>query len=96
MTPDPPVEMKTNASLIASKDAQAIPLANVPTARWMSRGASDVVAMRSGWGANDTFVWMSCGDYFGAHLYARVDAPRGEPDRLFVARRFRGNPGAGD
>jgi uncharacterized protein (TIGR03382 family) len=53
----------------ASKDGAATPLQSVPLSRWMSRGAADVVTMRSGWGPDDTFVWMSCGDYFGAHQH---------------------------
>lgn len=57
-----------------AKDAQATPLASVPTARWMSRGAADVVAMRSGWTPNDTYVWLSCGDYFGAHQHIEAGA----------------------
>lgn len=47
-------------------------LADLPTARWLSRGAQDVAVLRSGWGPDDTYVWMTCGDYFGAHQ--RIEA----------------------
>ncbi|HEY1956498.1 MAG TPA: hypothetical protein VGH28_12830 [Polyangiaceae bacterium] len=53
----------------ASKDGAATPRSTLPTSRWMSKGAADVVVMRSGWGKNDTFVYVSCGDYFGAHQH---------------------------
>ena len=53
----------------ASKDASATPRSTLPTSRWLSKGAADVAIMRSGWGKNDTFVYVSCGDYFGAHQH---------------------------
>ena len=53
----------------ASKDSSAIPRSSLPTSRWMSKGAADVAIMRSGWGKSDTFVYVSCGDYFGAHQH---------------------------
>ena len=28
-----------------------------------------IAVMRSGWGKDDTYVWMSCGDYLGAHQH---------------------------
>lgn len=57
-----------------TKDGSATPLQSVPLSRWMSQGAADVVTMRSGWGKDDTFVWMSCGDYFGAHQHIEAGA----------------------
>ena len=39
-----------------------------------SSKAADVAVMRSGWGPNDTFVWVSCGDYFGAHGHDEAGA----------------------
>jgi hypothetical protein len=51
----------------SSKDAAAMPASTLPTARWLSPGANDIAIFRSGWGQDDTFVWMQCGDYFGAH-----------------------------
>ena len=56
----------------SSKDATATDKTTLPTARWLSKGANDVAIMRSGWGKDDTFVWMSCGDYFGAHQHDEV------------------------
>jgi MYXO-CTERM domain-containing protein len=51
----------------SSLDASAVAASTLPTARWLSQGANDIAVMRSGWGPDDTYVWMSCGDYFGAH-----------------------------
>jgi hypothetical protein len=51
----------------AAKDASATPLASLPTARWLSKGAQDVAVLRSSWDDEATHVWMNCGDYFGAH-----------------------------
>jgi hypothetical protein len=53
----------------ASKDASATPLPSLPTARWLSKGAQDVAILRSSWAADATHVWMTCGDYFGAHQH---------------------------
>ncbi len=53
----------------SSLDATAQPSSTLPTARWLSQGANDIAILRSGWGPDDTFVWMSCGDYFGAHQH---------------------------
>ena len=53
----------------ASKDGAATPRTTLPTSGWMSKGAADVAVMRSGWGKNDTFVYVSCGDYFGSHQH---------------------------
>jgi len=53
----------------ATKNASATPRSSLPTARWMSQGAQDVVTLRSGWGPDDAFVFMTCGDYFGAHQH---------------------------
>ncbi len=51
----------------SSLDAAATPAGALPTARWLSQGANDIAVLRSGWGPDDTYVWMACGDYFGAH-----------------------------
>lgn len=51
----------------ATKDAQATPRSALPTARWLSQGAADIAILRSGWGDDDTLVYVACGDYFGAH-----------------------------
>lgn len=53
----------------ASKDAGATQRSSLPLSRWLSKGAADVAIMRSGWGKSDTFVYVSCGDYFGAHQH---------------------------
>ncbi len=53
----------------ASKDATATPRTTLPTSGWMGRGAADIAVLRSGWGKNDTFVYVSCGDYFGSHQH---------------------------
>ena len=54
----------------ASKDSSATPRSTLPTSRWLSKGAADVAIMRSGWtNKSDTFVYVSCGDYFGAHQH---------------------------
>ena len=50
-----------------SKESSAKPRSQLPVARHLSPGAQDVAILRSGWSKDDTFVWMSCGDYFGAH-----------------------------
>lgn len=39
----------------------------LPTAMHFSPTAEDVVVMRSGWGADDTWVTLSCGDWFSDH-----------------------------
>jgi hypothetical protein len=56
----------------SSKDATAANRSTLPTARWLSKGAYDAASMRSGWGPDDTFVYLSCGDYFGAHQHDEV------------------------
>jgi hypothetical protein len=56
----------------ASKDGTATPRSTLPTSRWLSKGAADVAVMRSGWGKSDTFVYVSCGDYFGAHQHVEA------------------------
>src|SRR5262245_39422776 len=53
----------------ASRDAAATPRDTLPTARWLGQGSNDVAILRSGWAQDDTFVWLSCGDYFGAHQH---------------------------
>jgi hypothetical protein len=53
----------------ATKNGSATARSSLPTARWMSQGAQDVVTLRSGWDTDDTFVFMTCGDYFGAHQH---------------------------
>jgi hypothetical protein len=57
-----------------SKDSTAMPRSKLPTAAWLGRGAADIAVMRSGWSANDAFVWVSCGDYFGAHGHDEAGA----------------------
>jgi MYXO-CTERM domain-containing protein len=57
-----------------SKDGTATPRSTLPTAAWLSQQAADVAVMRSGWGPNDAFVWVSCGDYFGAHGHDEAGA----------------------
>ena len=56
----------------ASKDSSATARSTLPLSRWLSKGAADVAIMRSGWGKNDTFVYVSCGDYFGAHQHVEA------------------------
>jgi len=53
----------------ASKDSSATPRNTLPLSRWLSKGAADIAILRSGWGKSDTFVYVSCGDYFGAHQH---------------------------
>jgi len=53
----------------ASKEASATPLASFEKAQWLSKGANDIAVLRSGWGKDDTYVWLSCGDYLGAHQH---------------------------
>ncbi|HEY6461432.1 MAG TPA: MYXO-CTERM sorting domain-containing protein, partial [Polyangiaceae bacterium] len=50
-----------------TKDASATARSTLPTAAWLSQKAADVAVLRSGWGPDDAFVWIACGDYFGAH-----------------------------
>ena len=57
-----------------TKDATATPRFSLPTAAWLSPQAADVAVMRSGWGPDDAFVWVSCGDYFGAHGHDEAGA----------------------
>jgi hypothetical protein len=58
----------------ASKDATATPRSTLPTAAWLGQKSADIAVMRSGWGADDSFVWVSCGDYFGAHGHDEAGA----------------------
>lgn len=58
----------------ASKNASALPRSSRPTARWMSPGAQDVASLRSGWGPDDVFVYMTCGDYFSNHQHYEAGA----------------------
>jgi hypothetical protein len=58
----------------ATRDGQATPRAQLPTYHWHGKGAEDVAVLRSGWGAADTYAWLSCGDYFGAHQHDEVGA----------------------
>jgi hypothetical protein len=53
----------------ATRDAAAAPLESLPTAEWLSRGAQDVAVLRSGWGPDDTYVRIACGDYMSAHQH---------------------------
>ena len=53
----------------ATKNASAVARSTLPTGRWMSQKAQDVASLRSGWGPDDVFVYMTCGDYFGAHQH---------------------------
>lgn len=53
----------------ATKDATATPRSALPTSTWLGKGSEDVAILRSGWGKDDTFVYVSCGDYFGAHQH---------------------------
>jgi MYXO-CTERM domain-containing protein len=58
----------------APGEAQAEPIESLPPAEWLSRGANDIAVMRSGWGKDDTYLWVSCGDYFGAHQHDEAGA----------------------
>jgi MYXO-CTERM domain-containing protein len=53
----------------ATRDATATPLSSLPTAEWLSRNVQDVAVFRSGWGPEDTSVWIVCGDYLSAHQH---------------------------
>jgi len=58
----------------ASKEATAAPLSDLPTTARLSQGAGDIAVLRSGWEDDDTYVWVSCGDYFGAHQHIEAGA----------------------
>jgi hypothetical protein len=53
----------------STKNASAVARSTLPTGRWLSQQAQDVASLRSGWGPDDTFVYMTCGDYFGPHQH---------------------------
>jgi hypothetical protein len=53
----------------ATKNPAAVARSMLPTGRWMSQGGQDVASLRSGWGPDDVFVYMTCGDYFGPHQH---------------------------
>ncbi|HEY0132837.1 MAG TPA: hypothetical protein VGB85_02120, partial [Nannocystis sp.] len=53
----------------AGKEASAAPLSDQPRTAWLSQGANDIAVLRSGWGEDDTYLWISCGDYLGAHQH---------------------------
>jgi hypothetical protein len=57
-----------------SKDSTATARSTLPTAAWLGQQSADVAVMRSGWGPSDAFVWVSCGDYFGAHGHDEAGA----------------------
>lgn len=54
------------------KDATIQDPKELPTARWLGKGSNDIAILRSGWGKDDTFVMMSCGDYLAAHQHDEV------------------------
>lgn len=58
----------------SSLDSSAAARDTLPTARWHGPGSNDIAILRSGWSADDTFIWLSCGDYFGAHQHGEVGA----------------------
>jgi hypothetical protein len=53
----------------ASRAPTATQRSTLPLGRWMSKGANDVAVLRSGWGADDTVVMVTCGDYLGPHQH---------------------------
>jgi hypothetical protein len=53
----------------ASKNGTAVARSTRPTGKWLSQKAQDVASLRSGWGPDDVFVYMTCGDYFGPHQH---------------------------
>lgn len=53
----------------ASAEATAAPLSDLPRTAWLSQGANDIAVLRTGWGDDDAYVWVSCGDYLGAHQH---------------------------
>jgi MYXO-CTERM domain-containing protein len=57
-----------------TKDSAATARSTLPTAAWLGQQSADIAVMRSGWGPNDAFVWVSCGDYFGAHGHDEAGA----------------------
>lgn len=58
----------------AAKEPMAKSLSSLPPSEWLSRGAADIAVMRSGWAQDDTYIWVSCGDYFGAHQHDEAGA----------------------
>ena len=53
----------------ASGEAVAKSIDSLPKAEWLSRTANDIAVLRSGWAKDDAYVWISCGDYLGAHQH---------------------------
>jgi hypothetical protein len=53
----------------STKNGSAVARSTLPTGRWLSQKAQDVASLRSGWGPDDTFVYMTCGDYFSNHQH---------------------------
>jgi MYXO-CTERM domain-containing protein len=53
----------------ATRDGAATPLSELPTAARLSPDVQDIAVLRSGWGPDDTYVWISCGDYMSAHQH---------------------------
>jgi hypothetical protein len=53
----------------ATKNGTAVVRGTLPTGKWLSQGSQDVASLRSGWGTDDVFVYMTCGDYFGPHQH---------------------------
>jgi hypothetical protein len=53
----------------ASNNGTAVARSTLPTGKWLSPKAQDVASLRSGWGTDDVFVYMTCGDYFSNHQH---------------------------
>jgi hypothetical protein len=53
----------------ASNNGMAVARSTLPTGKWLSPKAQDVASLRSGWGPDDVFVYMTCGDYFSNHQH---------------------------
>jgi hypothetical protein len=53
----------------STKNGTAVARSTLPTGKWLSQKAQDVASLRSGWGPDDVFVYMTCGDYFSNHQH---------------------------
>ncbi len=58
------------SALFFDATATGVPRASLPKSAWLGKGSADVAVLRSNWSfKDDTFVYVSCGDYFGSHQH---------------------------
>jgi hypothetical protein len=53
----------------STKNGSAVARSTLPTGKWLGQKTDDVASLRSGWGPDDVFVYMTCGDYFSNHQH---------------------------